>query len=201
MLCLISELILYFGIGANLSFNIINFSHFFFLLTFDHGNVGICLRLMLYIFRRGHLLPFLSLCSHFVHCVVANFSLLLCFHFIILPFHYYLIPLASLFLSGFSFGSFFLSGISLSCRDILSHLLVISFCWDFILLLSIITFLSVRLHDCFVKELLSQPNMSYLSIKNCHMSDVSSPQAGFFTADGICCISFSVLSSVIRRVV
>ena len=111
-LCLIFELILHFGVGADLLFNIINFSQFFFLLTFDHGNVGICLCLILYVFRRGHLLPSLSLSSYFVHCFVANFSLLLCFHFIILLNYYYLIPLASFFVSGFSFGSFFLSGYS-----------------------------------------------------------------------------------------
>ena len=33
-----------------LSFNIISFFHFFFLLTFDHGNMGMCLRHLLYIF-------------------------------------------------------------------------------------------------------------------------------------------------------
>ena len=46
-LCLIFELILHFWV---LSFNIINFSHFFFLLAFDHGYVGMCLHLTLYIF-------------------------------------------------------------------------------------------------------------------------------------------------------
>ena len=77
-----------------LSFNIISFPHFFFLLAFNHGNVGMCLRQLLYIFWRVHLLT--SFSSYIVYCIFTNFSWLLCFHIRILLFCYYLVPLSFL---------------------------------------------------------------------------------------------------------
>ena len=91
-LCLIFKLI--FHLASLLMLFHCQLSHFFFLLTFDHGNMGMSLRRMLYIFRRGYLLPFLPLSSYFVHYFVTNFSPLLCFHSIIRLFHYYLILLS-----------------------------------------------------------------------------------------------------------
>ena len=104
--------------------------------------------------------------------------------------------------------SFFLSGFFLSCQDFsciyLLYLIVLvlfSFYWSYLLVWISFSFywlyLSIRLRDCFVKELFSQPNMPYLSIKNCHVSNISSPQSFSSPQTGLLYFLFLLFSSVI----
>ena len=124
------------------------------------------------------LLPLLHiiLVTDWCWVTVISINVLLCCYWAVGPFFLSGFPFGSFFLSGFSFGSFFLSGFSFGPDFLIGRIFLLGFSLSFTG--CILSGFSLSFTNLSVGILFSF-FWSYLSVKNCIASGISSPQDGF----------------------